>query len=133
MTHCHREIFHAQWEILLDDEFLAAYEHGILIRCCDGVIRRLYPRIFTYSADYPEKSVAYSFCFPTYHFLGSFWHLFVRGAVLAHVAPLPSLSFHNLVHKLTPCGAHPSLVKITMSRDLTLEQHVVSSIRGILE
>jgi hypothetical protein len=22
---------HAQWKILLDDEFLAAYEHGILI------------------------------------------------------------------------------------------------------
>jgi hypothetical protein len=55
MTHCHREIFHAQWEILLDEEFLAAYKHGILIRCYDGVVRRLYPRIFTYSADYPEK------------------------------------------------------------------------------
>jgi hypothetical protein len=30
MTHCHREMFHVQWKIL-DDEFLAAYEHGILI------------------------------------------------------------------------------------------------------
>ncbi|KIJ57457.1 hypothetical protein HYDPIDRAFT_64582, partial [Hydnomerulius pinastri MD-312] len=53
--HCHRELFHAQWEILLDDEFLEAWRHGIVVRCCDGVERRFYPRIFTYSADYPEK------------------------------------------------------------------------------
>jgi hypothetical protein len=57
MTHCHREIFHAQWKILLDDEFLAAYEHGILIQCQDGIIWRIYPRIFTYSADLPEKYI----------------------------------------------------------------------------
>jgi hypothetical protein len=41
--------------VLLDEEFLYAYEHGIVIKCCDGVTRRFYPRIFTYSADYPEK------------------------------------------------------------------------------
>jgi hypothetical protein len=57
MAHCHREMFHEQWKILLDNEFLEAYEHGILIQCCDGIIRRLYPRIFTYSADHPEKLV----------------------------------------------------------------------------
>jgi hypothetical protein len=50
-------MFHAQWKILLDDEFLAAYERGILIQCQDGITRRLYPRIFTYSADFPEKFV----------------------------------------------------------------------------
>jgi hypothetical protein len=54
-THCHRELFHAQWEILLDDEFIEAYQHGIVSHCYDGINRRLYPRIFTYSADYPEK------------------------------------------------------------------------------
>jgi hypothetical protein len=26
-----------------------------VIKCCDGEWRRFYPRIFTYSADYPEK------------------------------------------------------------------------------
>ena len=57
MAHCHREMFHAQWSILLDDEFLEAWKHGITIRCCDGIERRFYPRIFTYSADYPEKCV----------------------------------------------------------------------------
>jgi len=55
MTHCARELMHAQWSILLDDEFLEAWKHGIVITCSDGVTRRFYPRIFTYSADYPEK------------------------------------------------------------------------------
>ncbi|KAG6916135.1 hypothetical protein DXG01_008326 [Tephrocybe rancida] len=55
MAHCHREVFHAQWEALLDDEFLEAWGHGVLIVCSDGITRRIYPRLFTYSADYPEK------------------------------------------------------------------------------
>ncbi|KJA27429.1 hypothetical protein HYPSUDRAFT_130944 [Hypholoma sublateritium FD-334 SS-4] len=54
-THCQREYFHAQWKELLDDDFLEAYEHGVVIECCDGVKRRFYFRIFAYSADYPEK------------------------------------------------------------------------------
>ncbi|KAG2339571.1 hypothetical protein BDR05DRAFT_891592, partial [Suillus weaverae] len=53
--HFHREMFQAQWKVLLDDKFLEAYEHGIVILCCDGVKRRFYPQIFTCSADYPEK------------------------------------------------------------------------------
>ncbi|RDB27548.1 hypothetical protein Hypma_003878 [Hypsizygus marmoreus] len=55
MAHCQREITHAQWRLLLDDAFIYAYEHGIAIECPDGQMRRFYPRIFTYSADYPEK------------------------------------------------------------------------------
>jgi hypothetical protein len=55
MAHCRRELTHAQWRKLLDDEFLQAYEHGVVIECCDGIWRRFYPQIFTYSADYPEK------------------------------------------------------------------------------
>ncbi|KAL1749401.1 hypothetical protein FB107DRAFT_280858 [Schizophyllum commune] len=31
------------------------YKYGIVVRCLDGIERRVYPRIFTYSADYPEK------------------------------------------------------------------------------
>ena len=56
-THCHRELFHAQWKDILDEEFLHAYEHGMIFECGDSVKRRLFPRIFTYSADYPEKYV----------------------------------------------------------------------------
>jgi hypothetical protein len=40
---------------MLDDDFLHAYEFGLLVECGDGVIRRLFPRIFAYAADYPEK------------------------------------------------------------------------------
>jgi hypothetical protein len=55
MTYCAREFMHVQWEILLDEEFLEAWLHGIVILCSDGVYRRFYPRIFIYCADYPEK------------------------------------------------------------------------------
>ncbi|KIJ10960.1 hypothetical protein PAXINDRAFT_33838, partial [Paxillus involutus ATCC 200175] len=37
LTHCHRELFHVQWCILLDDEFLEAYQHGIVIACCNQI------------------------------------------------------------------------------------------------
>ncbi|KAG8919545.1 hypothetical protein FRC01_001237 [Tulasnella sp. 417] len=55
ITHCHRELMHAIWRIILDDDFVEAWEHGIVLTCADGLRRRFYPRIFTYSADYPEK------------------------------------------------------------------------------
>ncbi|KAJ3919458.1 hypothetical protein F5877DRAFT_40143, partial [Lentinula edodes] len=55
ITHCNWELYHAIWRHLLDDEFIHAYRYGIVIKCFDGVERRIYPRFFTYSADYPEK------------------------------------------------------------------------------
>jgi hypothetical protein len=54
-AHCRKELMHEVWRVLLDDEFLEAYKHGIVLKCADGILRRVYPRIFTYSADYPEK------------------------------------------------------------------------------
>jgi Plavaka transposase len=54
-AHCGRELFHAQWAILLDDELIGAMKHGIVILCPDGMLRRFYIRIFTYTGDYPEK------------------------------------------------------------------------------
>ena len=55
MAHCRREMYQAQWMIILDDEFLDAYRHGIVIKSCDNISRRFYPRMFMYSADYQEK------------------------------------------------------------------------------
>jgi len=40
---------------------MEAYEHGIVIVCGDGIRRRIYPRIFFYSADYPEKYFFFTF------------------------------------------------------------------------
>jgi hypothetical protein len=55
MAHCHWEMYQAQWMIILDDEFLDAYHHGIVIKSCDNISRHVYPHMFTYSADYREK------------------------------------------------------------------------------
>ena len=53
---------HAIWLLIMDDEFMDAYRHGILVYCGDGILRRIFPRFFTYSADYPEKCVIISLC-----------------------------------------------------------------------
>jgi hypothetical protein len=55
LTHCRRELMHSVWSLLLDNDFVHAYNYGMIVRCQDGIERRIYPRIFTYSADYPEK------------------------------------------------------------------------------
>ena len=57
LTHLKRELIHAIYELLLDEEFMHAYEHGIVVKCADGITRRIFPRFFTYAADYPEKYV----------------------------------------------------------------------------
>ena len=55
LTHCCQELMHAVWRLLLDDDFLHAYTYGIIICCVNGIEQQVYPQIFTYSADYPEK------------------------------------------------------------------------------
>ncbi|KAJ3963597.1 hypothetical protein EV361DRAFT_762035, partial [Lentinula raphanica] len=55
MSHCNRELYHAILRFLLNDEFVHAYKYGMVIKCFDGRERRVYPRLFTWSADYPEK------------------------------------------------------------------------------
>jgi len=55
IMHLKRELMQAVWLLMLDPEFMHAYEHGIVIVCADGITRRIFPQFFTYSADYPEK------------------------------------------------------------------------------
>jgi hypothetical protein len=57
LTFLKRELVHGIWSLLLTDDFVNAYVFGIVVLCADGVTRRLFPRFFTYSADYPEKCV----------------------------------------------------------------------------
>jgi len=66
LTHCRRELMQAVWATILDDDFIHAYKYGIVVKCIDGVERRVYPRLFTYSADYPEKYVKYNFMLPAF-------------------------------------------------------------------
>ncbi|CAE6402750.1 unnamed protein product [Rhizoctonia solani] len=55
ITHLRRELMHEVWAHLLDDEFLYAWNNGIVIKCADGIERRVFPRIKIHSIDYPEK------------------------------------------------------------------------------
>ncbi|KAF8348458.1 hypothetical protein F5887DRAFT_1071390 [Amanita rubescens] len=54
-THCKRELIHLIWLLILDEEFMHAYVHGFDYVFYDGIRRLVFPRLFTYSADYPEK------------------------------------------------------------------------------
>lgn len=56
-VHCKRELMHAVWNLLIDDEFIECSTNGLAVRCSDGVERVFFIRIITYSADYPEKQV----------------------------------------------------------------------------
>jgi hypothetical protein len=50
-----KDLFHAVWKFLLDDEFVNAYVHGLVLKLSDSIQRLWFPRFFTYSMDYPEK------------------------------------------------------------------------------
>jgi hypothetical protein len=55
LSHLSREVIHEVWKILLDQEFIKAYTIGFDVEFSDGVVRKVFPCIFTYSADYPER------------------------------------------------------------------------------
>ncbi|KAF8547219.1 hypothetical protein OG21DRAFT_1425255, partial [Imleria badia] len=55
LTHCKRELMQAMWFFLLNSDFVDAYENGIVIKCLDGILHRVFLWLFTYAADYPEK------------------------------------------------------------------------------
>ena len=82
------------WNIILDDDFIHACTYGIVVMCIDGIERRLYPRIFTYSADYPEK---FALSLTDVHNLAS--NLFLR-VLLATIRDNGLFPCHRcLVHK----------------------------------
>jgi len=65
ITHCRRELYHAVIKLILEGKFAEAYKHGIVIEFPDGIHRRVFPRFYCYSADYPEKSASLSFILTT--------------------------------------------------------------------
>lgn len=60
----HRDIFHACITCLLDADFLDAVVNWIIVVCGDGVTPCLFFHLYTYSADYPEKSDLSAFSIP---------------------------------------------------------------------
>ncbi|KAL0062417.1 hypothetical protein AAF712_010696 [Marasmius tenuissimus] len=55
LQHLKQEVMQAVWKLILDEEFLDAYENSVVLPCYDKVSRRFLPEFFSYSADYPEK------------------------------------------------------------------------------
>ena len=55
LTHLKHELVQAIWALLLTPDFMLAYVQGLVLVCADNMKRRLYPRFFVYTADYPEK------------------------------------------------------------------------------
>ncbi|KAJ7191279.1 hypothetical protein GGX14DRAFT_579131 [Mycena pura] len=54
-THLKRELMHAVWDMLLDDDFIKACDDGLEILCYDKILRDVFPWIYLYGADYPER------------------------------------------------------------------------------
>jgi hypothetical protein len=57
-SHLQRELAQAIWGKLADEKFVDAWVNGMVVKClADGLCRRLFLRIVTYSMDYPEKYI----------------------------------------------------------------------------
>ncbi|KAF6760980.1 hypothetical protein DFP72DRAFT_804695 [Ephemerocybe angulata] len=55
LSHARLEMFCAVWLLLMDKDLMHAYVHGHDTKFWDEIIRRVYPRFFTYASDYLEK------------------------------------------------------------------------------
>jgi hypothetical protein len=101
-SHCVRELFQGQWAVLLDDELIDTMKNGIVLRCPDGEFRCFYPRVFTYSADYPERCVevlpeaslcSYELIQPHRILIGGIWN---NGGCPCHRCTIKSCDLSNL-------------------------------------
>ncbi|KAG7093514.1 hypothetical protein E1B28_007188 [Marasmius oreades] len=56
LRYCKHELIHLVWSLLLNNpRFVDVYLNGMLEHCADRILRLLFPRLFTHSADYIEK------------------------------------------------------------------------------
>ncbi|KAE9387588.1 hypothetical protein BT96DRAFT_960362 [Gymnopus androsaceus JB14] len=62
LTHVRREILQSIYGLIFDNKFMEAYDHGLVLKCANIVQRCLFPRLFTYSADYIEKILFAKIC-----------------------------------------------------------------------
>lgn len=53
LTHLRRDLMQALWLILMDDDFMHAYIHGMELKFIGD--NHFFPRFLTDSKDYPEK------------------------------------------------------------------------------
>ncbi|KAF9642609.1 hypothetical protein BDM02DRAFT_3157568 [Thelephora ganbajun] len=50
-----QELIHAVWMLILNAAFMMAYQFGILVCFADKIVHCVFPCLFAYMADYPEK------------------------------------------------------------------------------
>ena len=55
LTFVCRSTYQAVFVHMLSGHFETLYYQGFVLKCGNGVVRRIYPRVFAYSADYLEK------------------------------------------------------------------------------
>ena len=59
--------------LLLNAAFMTAYQFGILIEFADQITQHVFPQLFAYIADYPEKYASiltFSLYSPTFYLTG---------------------------------------------------------------
>ncbi|KAF8675505.1 hypothetical protein AX14_005100, partial [Amanita brunnescens Koide BX004] len=55
IMHCKRQLIHLIWLLILHNDFMHAYVHGFHHIFPDRIRQLLFPPLFTYATDYPEK------------------------------------------------------------------------------
>ena len=55
LTHLRRELMQEVWLILMDDDFMNAYIHGLELDFIEDDLYVFFPQFLTDSKDYPEK------------------------------------------------------------------------------
>ncbi|KAI0055068.1 hypothetical protein BV25DRAFT_1922121 [Artomyces pyxidatus] len=61
VTHCRRELMHAVLRMMLDDKFIHAYQHGIVIKCADEITR---PDVYTLASSHTRLTTRKKYCWP---------------------------------------------------------------------
>lgn len=55
LTHLHRELAHAIWKLLLNEDLMYTYTEGEAMKLFDENMWAMFPRFLFYSVDYLEK------------------------------------------------------------------------------
>lgn len=123
--------------LLLNAVFMAAYEFGILVEFGDQIIRRVFPRLFAYMADYPEKYILYLDLHDDYTYQIN--RILMAGIRNMGLCPCPRCTIEKIyISKLgTPMdekrrmklrrNTHHFRTKVSIARDLIYKGHRIRS------
>ncbi|KAG1852171.1 hypothetical protein F4604DRAFT_1933740 [Suillus subluteus] len=116
LMHCRHELMQAIWLLLMDNDFMHAYEFGIVLECLDGIRRCIFPCFFTYSADYPENNNTSGMK----RLAGRDFEDLLQCAIPVFEGLLPSPYNESLFDLLFELATWHGLAKLQMHTDMTL-------------